>query len=79
MTEISLKQLGEGAIDQVRKGAMNPETRVRVYAGLLAVLNFIFASAFLAGGYGIESPFAVGALCVAAALAQRGQVQVLGH
>ena len=78
MTEISLKQIGEGAIDQVRTGAMNPETRVRVYAGLLAALNFIFASAFLAGGYGIESPFAVGALCVAAALAQRGQVQVSG-
>lgn len=78
MTEISLKQLGAGAIDQVRTGALDPEARVRAYAVLLAVLNFIFVSAFLAGGYGIESPFAVGALCVAAALAQRGQVEVSG-
>jgi putative nucleotidyltransferase with HDIG domain len=78
LTEISLKQLGEGAIEQVRSGASDPEARVRAYAVLLAVLNALFAFAFIARGYGIEDPFAVGALCVAAALAQRGQVQVSG-
>ena len=77
MTEISLKQIGEGVLTRCA-GRDEPEARVRAYAALLAALSFIFASAFLAGGYGLESPFAVGALCVAAALAQRGQVQVSG-
>jgi len=78
LTEISLKQMGEGAIQQVRAVALNPEARVKTYAMALCVANVVLASAFLADGYGLQDPFAVVALCLAAALAQRGQVQVSG-
>lgn len=78
MSEISLKQLGGGALRQVKAGARSAEVRVDAYAVVLCVLNLALACAFVAAGYGLHSPLAVAALCLAAALAQRGQVQVSG-
>jgi len=70
LTEISLKSL--------RFAAHHAESRVRAYAGFLSVLGFGVAVALTLTGYGFGNPWAVGALCFAAALAQRGQVEVTG-
>jgi len=70
LTEISLKRL--------RHSATNPVTRVEAYAGLLVAISLALVVGLLAAGYTLGSPFAVGALCVAAALAQRGQLQMSG-
>jgi putative nucleotidyltransferase with HDIG domain len=78
LTEISLKELGDDALERVKKGASDAEVRVQAYAIVLCVLNLGLACAFIAAGYGLHSPLAVAALCLAAALAQRGQVQVSG-
>jgi putative nucleotidyltransferase with HDIG domain len=67
LTEISLKlALSEG------------ELRVRAYAAFLAGLSVMVAVGLAHGGYGLGNPWAVGALCIAGALAQRGHVQVSG-
>lgn len=70
MAEISLKL--------VRNLATEAEARVQAYAGLLASLSVIVAAGLALGGYGLGSPWAVGALCIAGALAQRGQMQISG-
>jgi putative nucleotidyltransferase with HDIG domain len=67
LTEISLKLVLSEA-----------ELRVRAYAALLAGLSLIVAVGLGVGGYGLGNPWAVGALCIAGALAQRGHVQVSG-
>ena len=56
----------------------NPVPRVEAYAGLLAVLSVVSVVGLVAAGYTLGNPYAVGALCVAAALAQRGQLQMSG-
>jgi putative nucleotidyltransferase with HDIG domain len=78
LTEISLKQIGDGALERVREGVLDAEVRVQIYAVVLCVLNLGLACSFVAAGYGLHNPLAVAALCLAAALAQRGQVQVSG-
>ncbi len=54
------------------------DARLRVFAATLAGLGFLVAAGLVAGGYELGNPFAVGALCVAAALAQRGQLELSG-
>ena len=71
MAEISLKRL--------HYAATNPVTRVEAYAGLLAALSVLAVTGLVAFGYTLGDPLAVGALCVAAALAQRGQLQMSGR
>lgn len=70
MAEISLKL--------VRTLATDAEVRVQAYAGVLAGLSLLVAAGLALGGYGLGDPWAVGALCLAGALAQRGQMQVSG-
>ena len=70
LAEISLKLFGTLATQA--------EVRVQAYAGLLAGLSLLVAAGLALGGYGLGDPWAVGALCLAGALAQRGQMQVSG-
>lgn len=70
MAEISLK-LARSAIHE-------PEARVQVYTGLLVGLSVMVFAGLALGGYDLGNPWAVGALCLAGALAQRGQVEVSG-
>jgi putative nucleotidyltransferase with HDIG domain len=70
LAEISLK-----LIDNL---ASNAEARVRAYTGLLAGLSLAVFVGLAASGYGLSNPWAVGALCIAGALAQRGQVALSG-
>ena len=67
MSEISLKKIISEA-----------HGRVQVYAGVLVALSVAVATGLALGGYGLTNPWGVGALCIAAALAQRGQVQLSG-
>ena len=69
MTEISLK---------FRVRLASPDDRVRIFAATLAGLGLFVAVGLTASGYELGNPFAVGALCVAAALAQRGQIDFSG-
>jgi len=71
LAEISLKRLHSAAAD--------PATRVEAYAGVLAVMSAAVVAGLLVAGFTLGDPFAVGALCVAAALAQRGQLQMSGR
>ena len=70
MAEISLKL--------ARQVVYETEARLQAYAALLAGLSVIVFTGLAATGYDLGDPWAVGALCVAAALAQRGQVDVSG-
>jgi putative nucleotidyltransferase with HDIG domain len=67
LTEVSLKRVISDA-----------ELRVQIYAGFLAGGSFAVAVGLALGGYALANPWGVGALCIAGALAQRGQVQVSG-
>lgn len=69
MTEISLK---------FRVVLASPDDRVRIFAATLAGLSLVVAAGLAAGGYELGNPLAVGALCLAAALAQRGQLDFSG-
>jgi putative nucleotidyltransferase with HDIG domain len=70
LTEISLKRL--------RLMASTPLGRVEIYAVFLALAAFAVLSGLMAAGYSLEDPLAVAAVSLAAALAQRGQVQMSG-
>ena len=70
MAEISLKRL--------RLTASNPVERVEIYAVFLAGLSVAVFLALVGAGYTVGDPLAVAAVCLAAALAQRGQVQMSG-
>jgi putative nucleotidyltransferase with HDIG domain len=70
LTEFSLKS--------VRFPVSDTERRVRAYAALLVVLSFSSGVSLAGSGYGLENPWAVAALCLAALLAQRGQVDLSG-
>ena len=67
MSEISLKKVISEA-----------QVRVQVYAGVLGGLSLAAGAGLALGGYGLTNPWGVGALCIAAALAQRGQVELSG-
>jgi putative nucleotidyltransferase with HDIG domain len=69
LTEISLKS---------RVRLASPDDRVRIFAATLVGLSLLVAVGLAAGGYELGNPFAVGALCLAAALAQRGQIDFSG-
>jgi putative nucleotidyltransferase with HDIG domain len=69
LTEISLKS---------RIVLAGPDNRVRVFAATLVGLSLLVAAGLAASGYELGNPFAVGALCLAAALAQRGQLDFSG-
>jgi putative nucleotidyltransferase with HDIG domain len=70
VTEISLKR--------IRLTASNPAERVAVYAVFLGALSVAVFLGLIATGETLVDPFAVAAVGVAAALAQRGQVQMSG-
>lgn len=70
MAEISLKQL--------RPRVSSPDARVKGYAAFLTASSLAVVLGLAGAGYTVESPLAIAALCLAAALAQRGQVEVSG-
>jgi putative nucleotidyltransferase with HDIG domain len=70
LTEIPLKRL--------RVMVSTPLGRVEIYAVFLAFVAVAALSGLIAGGYTLEDPLAVAAVSLAAALAQRGQVQMSG-
>ena len=70
MTEISLKL--------ARSAIRDAELRIQAYTGLLIGLGLVVFGGLALGGYELGNPWAVGALCIAGALAQRGQVEVSG-
>lgn len=70
MAEISLKRL--------RMAVHRPNSRVECYAVFLAGSSVAVLVGLLGAGYTLEKPFAAAALCVAAVLAQRGQIEVTG-
>jgi putative nucleotidyltransferase with HDIG domain len=70
--------LAEISLKMVRRAASSPAKRVEIYAMTLAVASGVSVLGLVAAGYTLGNPWAVGALCLAAALAQRGQVQMSG-
>jgi putative nucleotidyltransferase with HDIG domain len=68
LTEISLKRL--------RIAATRPNARVEAYAVFLAGSSLAVLVGLVGAGYTLGNPLAVVALCIAAALAQRGQVEL---
>jgi putative nucleotidyltransferase with HDIG domain len=70
--------LAEIPLKLVRNLASEAEARVQAYATLLAGLSLTVAAGMSLAGYGLGNPWAVAALCVAGALAQRGQMQISG-
>jgi putative nucleotidyltransferase with HDIG domain len=70
LAEISLKRL--------QLLSASPAARVEAYAVVLAALSVGALLGLIGAGYTLGDPFAVAAVCVAAALAQRGQVQLSG-
>jgi putative nucleotidyltransferase with HDIG domain len=70
LTEISLKL--------ARSAITDAEVRIQAYTGLLVGLSGLVFAGLALGGYELGDPWAVGALCVAGALAQRGQVEISG-
>jgi putative nucleotidyltransferase with HDIG domain len=70
LAEISLKRLAT---------ALNrPHARVEAYAVFLAGSSLAVALGLVGAGYTLGNPWAVAALCLAAALAQRGQIDLTG-
>ena len=69
MSEIPLK---------FRNVVLDAGLRTQAYTVLLASLSVAVFVGLAASGYSLGNPWAVGALCVAGALAQRGQVDVSG-
>lgn len=70
MAEISLKL--------ARSAIRDADMRIQAYTGLLVGLSVIVFAGLALGGYELGNPWAVGALCIAGALAQRGQVAISG-
>jgi putative nucleotidyltransferase with HDIG domain len=70
--------LAEISLKLARSVIHESEARVQAYAGLLAALAVLVFGGLASSGYTVGNPWAVGALCVAGALAQRGQVEVSG-
>ena len=70
MAEISLK-LARSVIHE-------SEVRIQAYTALLASLSVIVFAALAASDYSVGDVWAVAALSIAGALAQRGQVEVSG-
>jgi putative nucleotidyltransferase with HDIG domain len=68
LAEISLKRL--------QIAATRPNARVEVYAVFLAGSSLAILAGLVGAGYSVGNPFGVAALCLAAALAQRGQLEV---
>ena len=70
LAEISLKRL--------HMAITGRNSRVELYASFLAGSSIAVALALLGGGYTVNNPPALVFLCIAAALAQRGQIDVTG-
>jgi len=70
LAEISLKRLHLAATEQM--------SRVELYATFLAASSVTTALGLIGAGYRLENPAALAFLCIAAALAQRGQIEVTG-
>ena len=69
MAEISLKWL---------RAVTSPKSPVELYAIFLAGSSITVALALIGAGSPLENPAALVFLCIAAALAQRGQIEVTG-
>ena len=70
MAEISLKRL--------HLAVTSRNSRVELYASFLAGSSIAVALALVGAGYTVNNPPALIFLCLAAALAQRGQIEVTG-
>jgi len=70
LAEISLKQL--------QTAVTRPNSRVELYAIFLAGSSIAAVFGLVGTGYQLENPPALVFLCIAAALAQRGQIDVTG-
>lgn len=70
MAEISLKRAHLALIDRT--------SRVELYAAFLAGSSIVTALALVGAGYTVKNPPALVFLCIAAALAQRSQIEVTG-
>jgi putative nucleotidyltransferase with HDIG domain len=70
LAEISLKRL--------RMAVNRPSAQVEAYAVFLTGSSAAVLIGLLGAGRTLHEPFAAAALCVAAALAQRGQIEVTG-
>jgi putative nucleotidyltransferase with HDIG domain len=70
LAETSLKRLHFAVTDRT--------SRVELYATFLAASSVVTALALLGAGYKLGNPAALPFLCIAAALAQRGQIDVTG-
>jgi putative nucleotidyltransferase with HDIG domain len=70
--------LAEISLKLARSAIHDAEVRVQAYTGLLVGLSVLVFAGLALSGYDLGDPWAVGALCIAGALAQRGQVEVSG-
>jgi putative nucleotidyltransferase with HDIG domain len=70
LAELSLKKLHFAVTDRT--------SRVELYATFMAASGFLTALALIGAGYRLENSAALAFLCIAAALAQRGQIDVTG-
>jgi putative nucleotidyltransferase with HDIG domain len=70
LAEISLKRAHLALTDRT--------SRVELYAAFLAGSSIVAALALIGAGYRVSNPLALVFLCIAAALAQRSQIEVSG-
>jgi putative nucleotidyltransferase with HDIG domain len=70
--------LAEISLNRLRIAATRPNARVEAYAVFLAGSSLAVVAGMVGAGYTLGNPFALAALCLAAALAQRGQLEVTG-
>lgn len=71
MAEISLKLL-----DYRFRASFG---QMQVYAAIVAVSTLLITSSLLVSGFRLDDPWAVAALCLAAAVAQRGRIELGGR
>jgi HD-GYP domain-containing protein (c-di-GMP phosphodiesterase class II) len=70
--------LAEISLKPFRTAVRRPNARVEAYAVFLAGSSVAVLIGLVGAGYTLDEPLAVGVLCIAAALAQRGQIDLTG-
>jgi putative nucleotidyltransferase with HDIG domain len=70
--------LAEISLKLARSVIHESEVRIQAYTALLASLSVVVFAGLAASDYSVGNSWAVAALCIAGALAQRGQVEVSG-
>jgi putative nucleotidyltransferase with HDIG domain len=64
------------ALSKFTRAVAPAETRITLYAAVLASAAVFVAASLLVTGYRLGNPWAVAALCLAAVMAQRGRVEL---